>query len=100
MSFLSGFRGAVDASDELRSLRHQIAALQRALKKRGRAGWNAAEEEGAEIYDELRERLSEALPVVQRQAQAAGRFARDNSGAIVVTAAVVGLLVALAMRRR
>ena len=87
-------------TDELSALRKEMALIQRKLRKRGRAGLSAAEEQGAELYDELRERLADALPVVQRRAQVAGRFARDNSTAIIVGTAVVGLLIALAASRR
>lgn len=103
MAWYSGLSEANGArvADEVSALRKEIALIQRKLRKQGRAGWAAAEEHGAELYDDLRERLADALPVVQRRAAEAGRFARDNRTALIVgTAAAVGLLIALAARRR
>jgi ElaB/YqjD/DUF883 family membrane-anchored ribosome-binding protein len=104
MAWYSGLSDLVETarvSDELSSLRKELALIQRKLRRSGKAGWQAAEEQGSDFYEDLRDRLSDALPVVQRQAQVAGRFARDNRAAVIVgTAAVVGLLVVLAARRR
>ena len=103
MSWYSGWRDAFDAGDigdELASLRKQVASLQRKLERRGRAGISSAEDRATEFYEELRDRIIDALPMFQRQAQVAGDFARSNRGAIVATVAVVGLLVALAATRR
>ena len=57
-------------------------------------------EAAAEVAPPVRDRIIDALPMFQRQAQVAGDFARSNRGAIVATVAVVGLLVALAATRR
>lgn len=88
-------------SEELSALRDEMSLIQRKLRKAARGGRAAAEERGAEFYDQLRERVADALPAVQRQAMVAGRFARDNRTALIVgTAAVVGLLAIMATRRR
>jgi ElaB/YqjD/DUF883 family membrane-anchored ribosome-binding protein len=103
MAWFSGISETIETerlTSELSALRKEIALIQRKLAKRGRAGLSSAEEQGAELYEELRDRLAEALPVVQRQAQVAGRFAKDNSTALIVGTAVVGLLIALAARKR
>ncbi len=103
MAWYSAFRDAIDAADigdEVASLRKQLAALQRKLERRGRAGIASAEDRSAEVFEELRDRFIEALPTFQRQAQVAGEFARSNRGAIIATAAVVGALVVLAAARR
>ncbi len=99
-SILNEAANAADLRDEISALRREMSLIQRKLRRGGRAGWAAAEEHGAELYDDLRERMAEALPVVQRQARVAGRFARDNSTAIIVGGVVVGLLLALAASRR
>lgn len=102
MSMFSGFRDAldVDPRDEVARLRKELAGLQRQLEKRGRSVLASGEDRLSEAYDDLRDAFDEALPVVREQARRVGRTAREHQTALVVGAAVVGLLALLVSSRR
>jgi ElaB/YqjD/DUF883 family membrane-anchored ribosome-binding protein len=104
MAWYSGLSELADTdklADEVSALRKELALTQRKLAKRGRATIASASDRGGDFYEELRDRFIEALPMIQKQTQVAGRFARDNRTAMIVgTAAAVGVLVLLAARRR
>lgn len=104
MAWYSELAQSADAarlSSELSALRKEMALIQRKLAKKGRAGWSEAETHAADFYEELRDRVSDALPAAQQQMQRAASFAQDNRKPLILgTVAVVGLLALLAMRRR
>ncbi|QPC87542.1 hypothetical protein GA830_12875 [Mesorhizobium sp. NBSH29] len=90
-----------DVGRQIASLTKQIYALQKSASNRGSAlgeeGWDV----GANLYGELLDRFSEALPQLRKKARSVEASARDNPGvtAAVVGVVVVGLAVALFSRR-
>jgi len=91
---------AEDLEAELASLRKEVASLKRKLGRQGAKTYSAGQEQLSELYDEAQEWLTAAMPLIRRRAKAAGRTIEDNSTAIVVGAAVVGLLATLFFTRR
>lgn len=98
--------GLLDGSDndiarQIATLGKQISTLQKQLPARGAAiaedGWDHA----ADLYADMRERFSELLPQIRRQARSVEKSARAHPGATaaVVGLVVVGLAVALMSRR-
>ena len=89
------------AKAEIAALRREIASLGRALGKRGDRTFSAAQDGASDIYEEIRDRLADALPIVQRGARQAGRTVNDNKVAIAVTGlAVLGLAALFFSSRR
>lgn len=91
---------AHDVEAELASLRKEVDSLRRKLARRGGTTYEAGQEQLAELYDELHGWISDAMPHLRSGARAAGRTVRDNSTAIIVGTAVVGLLATLLLSRR
>ena len=77
-----------DIHRDVEALRREVAALSRAAAKRGSAAWRGAGDEAAGLYDEVAERMHNALPVIRRRARDLEETIRDNPAR---TAAAVGL---------
>jgi ElaB/YqjD/DUF883 family membrane-anchored ribosome-binding protein len=102
MASLSSYRDEIghDLEAEISSLRKEVASLKRRLGRRGGKTYAAGQEQLSELYEEAQEWLTAAMPLLRRRARAAGRAVEDNSTAIIVGAAVVGLLATLLLARR
>jgi len=102
MASFSKFRDEIehDGEAELASLRKELASLKRKMARQGGSTYSAAQDQMSELYDELHDWMAEAVPHLRRRARAAGRAIEDNSTAIIVGAAVVGLLATLLLTRR
>jgi len=99
-SAFSRFRGEDDLEAQVAHLAKEMSALKKSLSKRGGDVYDDARDTAADFYGELRERLSDALPMVRRRARAAEQVAFDHPAtAAVVGLVVVGLLVTLLARR-
>ena len=88
MAFFSHRNDAFDLHDEVAALRKQLAALSRSVPKRGSAAWRETQAEASDLYDQIADRVSDALPVIRRGAHDLERTIRRNP---VPTAAAVGL---------
>lgn len=89
-----------DVEAQIASLRKEIASLKRSLARQGSSGYEAGQEQLADLYEYFQDRLSDMMPQLRSRARTAGRAIEDNSTAIVVGAAVVGLLAAFFLSRR
>ena len=85
----SRFRGEDDLDARLAYLTEEMSSLKKALSRRGADAYDDARDTASDLYSDLRERFSDALPVVSKHARAAGEVARGHPA----TAAVVGLVV-------
>jgi ElaB/YqjD/DUF883 family membrane-anchored ribosome-binding protein len=102
MAFYSKFRD--DLSDDLESqvarLQKEVGSLRKALSKRGSHVYSDTRDTAWDLYDDLAERLTDALPHLRRQSRAVQRVATDHPvTTAVVGVAVVGLIVAFLSRR-
>ena len=75
---------------ELDHLRREVARLSRSAAQHGAHAYDETRRGGHEVYSDLMDALTDALPVARRKAHAMDRAMRDNPAA---TAAVVGLVV-------
>lgn len=89
-----------DVEAELASLRKEVGALKRKLSRKGGYAYSASQDQLSELYDELQTWVTDAMPHLRSGARAASRTVKDNSTAIIVGTAVVGLLAALLLSRR
>jgi ElaB/YqjD/DUF883 family membrane-anchored ribosome-binding protein len=99
-SAFSRFRGEDDLEAQVAHLAKEMSVLKKSLSKRGSGVYDDASDSAADIYSELRDRFSDALPMMRKRAHAAEQVARDHPAtAAVVGLVVVGLLVTMLARR-
>jgi len=95
----SRFRGDDDLEARLAYLTKEMSSLKKALSRRGSDAYDGARDTAADLYSDLRDRVSEALPIVGRRARDVGEVARHHPAtAAVVGIVVVGLLATLLAR--
>lgn len=92
MTFFSRHDDTTDMHRQIASLQKELAALSRGASRRGQAAYRGASHEASELYDDLSERIADALPVIRRKAHDVETTIRANPGR---TIAVVGLAAAL-----
>lgn len=99
-SVFSRFRGEDDLEAQVAHLSRELSALKKALSRRGSDAYDDARDSAADLYGDLRDRFSYALPMMRRHGRAAGEAARDHPAATaVVGLVVVGLLAAMLARK-
>lgn len=101
-SAFSKFRGDVedDLEAQVAHLTKEISALKKSLSRRGSDAYGDARDTAADLYSDLRERFTDAMPLVRKRARAAEKIAHDHPAtAAVVGLVVVGLLVTMLARR-
>lgn len=95
----SRFRGEDDLDARLAYLTKEMSSLKKALSRRSADAYDGARDTASDLYSDLRDRFSDALPVVSKHARAAGEVARGHPAtAAVVGLVVVGLLATLLAR--
>ena len=96
----SRFRGEDDLEAQVAHLAREMYSLKKSLSRRGSDVYDDARDTASDFYSKLRERFTDALPMVRRRTRAAEQAARDHPAtAAVVGLVVVGLLVTLLARR-
>ena len=103
MALFSGHRNGHDIHRDVEALRREVAALSRAASKRGAAAWRGASDEASGFYDEVAERVGNAMPIIRRRARDIEDTIRDNparSAAIVGLAALTVAAAALLLGNR
>lgn len=101
-SAFSRFRGDMenDLEVQVARLSKELAALKKALSRRGSESYGEARDAASDLYGDLRHRFADAVPVMRKQARVAQRAARDHPAtAAAVGVVVLGLLVALLARK-
>jgi ElaB/YqjD/DUF883 family membrane-anchored ribosome-binding protein len=89
-----------DLEAQVAHLSKELSALKKALSRRGSDAYDDARDTAADFYSDLRDRFSDALPMMRKHSRAAGEAARDHPATTaVVGLVVVGLLVAMLARR-
>lgn len=88
----------LDLHDRIEALQKEVAVLSRSLSKHGKAAYRDASDHAGAFYGELSDRVSDAMPVIRRQARAIEDSVRENPtravaavglGALLITAAVL-----------
>jgi ElaB/YqjD/DUF883 family membrane-anchored ribosome-binding protein len=95
----SRFRGEDDLEARMAYLAKEMSSLKKALSRRSADAYDDARDTAADFYGDLRDRFSEALPVVSKRARDVGEVARHHPATTaVVGLVVVGLLATLLAR--
>jgi len=88
-----------DLQAQVAHLTREMFAMKKALAKRGSGAYDDARDTASDLYSDLRERFTDALPMMRKRARAASEVTRDHPAtAAVVGLVVVGLLVTLLAR--
>lgn len=80
-----------DLEEQIAGLRKDVSFLAKAVSKRSANAFAGTRDGAHELYEDVRDRFSDALPTIRKQARVAGKTIHDNP---VVVAAVVGVVVA------
>jgi hypothetical protein len=94
MALFSGRSNGHDIHRDVEALRREVAALSRVAAKRGTAAWRGASEEASGLYDDVAERVHNALPVIRRHARDIEETIRDNPARAAATVGLAALAVA------
>ncbi|MGN6464530.1 MAG: hypothetical protein ACTHLP_03490 [Rhizobiaceae bacterium] len=88
-----------DMQDQLARLSREVASLQKMISKRGGATYADARDAAGDFYEDMWERVQDAMPDLRRGARRARDTARDNPAiTAAVAVGVLGLLALLARR--
>ena len=95
----SRFRGEDDLEARLAYLTKEMSSLKKALSRRSADAYDDARETAGDLYSDLRDRFSEAMPIVGKHARDAREVARHHPAATAVVGLfVVGLLATMLAR--
>lgn len=82
-----------DLEDQVARLQKEVASLRKSLRKQGSAAYDQGKDAAGDLYDDLAERLSDALPHLRKQSERVGKAASDNPlAAALIGVGLVGLL--------
>jgi ElaB/YqjD/DUF883 family membrane-anchored ribosome-binding protein len=88
-----------DLEHQVTRLAGELSSLRKLLAKHGAGAYDDTRETASDLYSDLRDRFTEALPFMRRRAHAVEEVARNNPAtAAAVGLVVVGLLVTLLLR--
>ncbi|OWK18543.1 hypothetical protein AJ88_06550 [Mesorhizobium amorphae CCBAU 01583] len=91
----------LDLEKQVATLSRELAALRKAVAKRGGAYFEDGRDAASDYYSELAERLTDALPAIRNKGRAIERTARDHPATVAaVGLVVVGLIASLVLSRR
>ena len=91
----------IDLDKQVAALSRELAALKKAVSRRGGAYYEDGRDVASDYYAQLAERFGEALPAIRRRGKAIERTARDHPAtAAAVGLVVVGLVASLLLSRR
>lgn len=97
---LSKLRDDLDLEAQVAMLQREVKSLRKALAKRGGAAYEDGREMAADFYEDMAERISDALPQLAKQSRVVRKAASDNPvTTAVIGLAVIGLLAGLLSRR-
>lgn len=89
-----------DLEAQLASLRKDVKRLRKTAEKRGAALYDDAGDTATHYYDEIAQRVADAMPHMRAGARVVERRARENPAmAAAVGLVALGLIAALVMRR-
>jgi hypothetical protein len=91
----------IDLEKQVAALSRELAALRKAVSRRGGAYYEDGRDAASDYYSDLAERLADALPTIKRQGRAIERRAREHPAtAAAVGLVVVGLVASLFLSRQ
>ena len=97
MSFFSSQRDEFDLYDEVAALRKEVASLGRSLSLQGARTARHTRDGASEIYREIVEAVTAALPAMRAPAQRVQRAVRNHPDRAIAVAGLAALAVAAAV---
>lgn len=97
MALFSNGNGGFDLEREIGALRREVATLGRRVSKRGAKAYHSAGDELTDLYEDIADRFSAALPVIGRRARAIEHTIRDHPTRTVAVVGLAALAVAAAV---
>ncbi|MBX9453816.1 MAG: hypothetical protein KL801_18665 [Mesorhizobium sp.] len=96
MALFSRYQSSLDLHKEIGALRKEVAALGKAASRQGSSAYRDTRDQASDLYAELAERVSDALPVIRRRAHDFEETIRANPTRTVAVVGLVALTVAAA----
>ena len=91
----------IDLEKQVAALSRELAALKKAVSRRGGAVYEDGRDAALDTYSDLAGRLREAMPAIRKQGRVIERSARDHPAvAAAVGLVVVGLVASLLFSKR
>ncbi|GLS40590.1 hypothetical protein GCM10010869_61870 [Mesorhizobium tianshanense] len=91
----------IDLEKQVAALSRELAALRKAVSRRGGSYYEDGREAASDYYSDIAERFSNALPAIRRQGRVVEKTARDHPAtAAAVGLVVVGLIASLLLSRQ
>ncbi|TGQ73164.1 MAG: hypothetical protein E5V49_01995 [Mesorhizobium sp.] len=91
----------VDLEKQVAVLSRELAALRKAMSRRGGAYYEDGRDAALDTYSDLAGRLRDAMPTIRKQGRVIEKSARDHPAvAAAVGLVVVGLVASLLFSRR
>jgi ElaB/YqjD/DUF883 family membrane-anchored ribosome-binding protein len=91
----------IDLEKQVAALSRELAALRKAVSRRGGAYYEDGRDTASDYYSDLAERFSEALPAIRRHSRVIEKTAREHPAkAAAVGLVVVGLVASLLLSRQ
>lgn len=96
MALFSHHHDLFDLRHEVGALRKEVAALAKTASKQGSSAYRGTRDQANDLYAELADRVSDALPVIRRRAHDLEETIRANPTRTVAVVGLVALTVAAA----
>ncbi|MER9329236.1 hypothetical protein NKJ26_06900 [Mesorhizobium sp. M0152] len=91
----------IDLEKQVATLSRDLAALKKAMSRRGGAYYEDGRDAAFDAYSDLAGRLRDAMPVIRKKGRVIEKSARDHPAvAAAVGLVVVGLVASLLFSRR
>ncbi|MCV3209893.1 hypothetical protein OHD62_18805 [Mesorhizobium sp. YC-39] len=91
----------IDLEKQVAALSRELAALRKAVSRRGGAYYEDGRDAASDYYSHLAGYLGDALPAIRKQGRVIEKTARDHPAtAAAVGLVVVGLVASLLLSRR
>ncbi|MBZ9852336.1 hypothetical protein LB566_00900 [Mesorhizobium sp. CA13] len=91
----------VDLDKRVAALSRELAALKKAVSRRGGAYYEGGRDAALDTYSDLAERLHDAMPAIRERGRAIEKSAREHPAtAAAIGLVVVGLVASLLFSRR
>ena len=91
----------IDLERQVAALSRELAALRKAVSRRGGAYYEDGRDAASDYYSHLAGHLADALPTIRKQGRAIEKTARDHPAtAAAVGLVVVGLVASLFLSRQ
>ncbi|MBN9220432.1 MAG: hypothetical protein J0I79_20990 [Mesorhizobium sp.] len=91
----------IDLEKQVEVLSRELAALRKALSKRGSAYYDDGRDAALDTYSDLAGRLRDAMPAIRKQGRVLEKSARDHpAAAATIGLVVLGVIASLLFSRR